>query len=468
MKTYDKIFYNGKWRTSTGNNYLDVIDSNTEKPIAKVINATHEDVDAAVDSARKSFPAWNETDPKERALFVQKILAGVIDRRSEIEETIIAELGSAKRFVQEGQVDMSINEIAATLEEFEHFSFAEPLDNTIIQKEGTGVVACITPWNYPLNQIQRKITPALLTGNTVVVNPASDTPLTAILYAEIIEDAGLPDGVFNLITGKGSDTGDYLSKHPDVDMISFTGSTAVGKGLYTNASTTVKKLVLELGGKSAMVYLKGGDLKFAVKSAADTVLDNQGQTCSALTRLFVPADELETTKQILKDYYADVVVGDPKNDHTKVGPMVSKTQMERVLSYIEKGKEEGAEVLLGGHRVDRPGYFIEPTVFVNVKNDMTIAQEEIFGPVLSVLTYDTPGEALRLANDSNYGLSGAVVGPPDQAYDFAKKMRTGNVSVNNSEDSSKAPFGGYKQSGLGRENGIYGLEDYLEIKTIFQ
>lgn len=468
MKVYDKLFYGGKWQSTQSQNYGEVIDSTTAEPFAKVVQATHEDVDAAVASAKKAFPTWNNTPPEERAAYVEKILAGVEKRKDEIAAMIVKELGTSHNYAFNSQLPLSINEMRATLAEFKDFRFEEKIDEALLIKEGFGVVACVTPWNYPLNQIQRKITPAMLAGNTVVVNPASNTPLTAIIYAQIIEEAGLPAGVFNLVPGSGSDTGDYLTKHPDVAVISFTGSTVVGKGLYQNAATTVKKLVLELGGKSPMVYLKGGDLQQAVKSAANTVLDNQGQTCSALTRLLVPKDELEETKSILKDYYQTLKVGDPAEEDTKVGPMVSEEQMKRVLDYIEKGKAEGAEVLIGGHRMDRPGYFIEPTVFTEVKNDMTIAQEEIFGPVLCVLTYDTEEEAVEIANDTKYGLSGAVVGPQEDALRVARQLRTGNVIVNGGARSSKAPFGGYKQSGIGRENGLYGLEDYLEIKVLFK
>lgn len=468
MKTFDQLFYDGKWQTTDSTEYSEVINSATEEPIAKVVKATHEDVDCAVASAKAAFTKWNERNPKERAEYIQKILTGIEKRRKEIEETIIQELGVSRQFVSKGQVDLSINEINATLEEFEDFSFEEELDNATISKEGFGVVACVTPWNFPLNQIQRKITPALLAGNTVVVNPASNTPLTAILYAKIIEEAGLPKGVFNLITGSGSDTGDYLTKHPDVSVVSFTGSTSVGKGLYENAATTVKKVVLELGGKSPMIYLDGGDLQMAVEAAASTVLDNQGQTCSALSRLLIPKADLEETKRIIKEYYQDIVVGDPTQKETRVGPMVSKEQMERVLDYIQKGTDEGAEILVGGHRSPDKGYFVEPTVFVNVDNQMTIAQEEIFGPVLVVITYDSVEEAIQIANDTIYGLSGAVVGPQEEAIAVAKKIRTGNVTVNGGDRSAKAPFGGYKQSGIGRENGLFGLEDYLEVKAIFK
>lgn len=468
MKEY-QIYINGQWQDAKANEFSEVINPATEEVIAKVAKSNYEDVDDAVSAAKKAFPQWNTTSVEERAEYVEKILSGIQANQALLEDTIIKELGSAKQFTESAQVALAINEIRATLNEIKQYSFEEQLDDAYVMKEGFGVVACITPWNYPLNQIQRKITPALLAGNTVVVKPASDTPITGLILARIVDQAGLPDGVFNLITGSGSDAGDYLAGHPDVAVVSFTGSTDVGRGLYGKASQTIKKLVLELGGKSALVYLPGGDLNYAVKKALDTVLNNQGQTCAALTRLLVPKDELEATKEAIKTYYdSAVVIGDPANDDTMVGPMVSQNQRQTVLDYIEKGKAEGAEILVGGNKIEGKGFYVEPTVFVNVTNDMAIAREEIFGPVLTVLTYETVEEAIEIANDSPYGLSGAVVGPVDEAEKVARQLRTGNVYVNDGARNPRAPFGGYKQSGIGRENGIYGVEDYLEIKTIFK
>lgn len=468
MKEY-QIYINGQWQDAKANEFSEVINPATEEVIAKVAKSNYEDVDDAVSAAKKAFPQWNTTSVEERAEYVEKILSGIQANQALLEDTIIKELGSAKQFTESAQVALAINEIRATLNEIKQYSFEEQLDDAYVMKEGFGVVACITPWNYPLNQIQRKITPALLAGNTVVVKPASDTPITGLILARIVDQAGLPDGVFNLITGSGSDAGDYLAGHPDVAVVSFTGSTDVGRGLYGKASQTIKKLVLELGGKSALVYLPGGDLNYAVKKALDTVLNNQGQTCAALTRLLVPKDELEATKEAIKTYYdSAVVIGDPSNDDTMVGPMVSQNQRQTVLDYIEKGKAEGAEILVGGNKIEGKGFYVEPTVFVNVTNDMAIAREEIFGPVLTVLTYETVEEAIEIANDSPYGLSGAVVGPVDEAEKVARQLRTGNVYVNDGARNPRAPFGGYKQSGIGRENGIYGVEDYLEIKTIFK
>ena len=468
MKTYEKIFINDKWQEANSNDDKEVTNTATEEVIAKVKSSTEDNVDQAVQSAKNAFNEWNELKPEERAEYVQKILDGIKERQEEIAETITKELGSAKKFSKNTQAQISVREMEATLKDFKNYTFEEELNNTTVFKEGAGVVACITPWNYPLNQIQRKVTPALLAGSTVVVKPASETPLTAFIYAEIVEKAGLPAGVFNLVTGKGSIIGDYLAGHEDVAVISFTGSTEVGKGLYEKASTNVKKIVLELGGKSVMLYLEGGDLEAAIKQSAGTVIDNQGQTCSALSRLLVPKEKLEETEAFIKEYYKDIKVGNPADDDVRVGPMVSEDQYNTVLDYIKKGKEEGAEVLVGGKAIEGKGFFIEPTVFTNVTNDMTIAREEIFGPVLTVLTYDTVEEAIEIANDSPYGLSGAVVGPQEEAVAVARKLRTGNVTVNQGDRNPSAPFGGYKESGFGRENGTYAIEDYVELKAIFK
>lgn len=463
-------FINGQWVDATGNERIDVINPATEKVIGQVPKGSKEDVDKAVSAANHAFPAWNELQPSERAAYVERILELIEEKRQELADTMIEELGSSRQFSEGKQVDLSVNEMRGSLEEFKKFNFEETLEGSTIIKEGIGTVACITPWNYPLNQIQRKATPALLAGNTLVVKPAGETPLTAIIYAQIVEEAGLPAGVFNLVHGDGSETGDYLAGHDDVQVISFTGSTQVGSGLYEKAGKSIKKLILELGGKSPMIYLEGGDLEQAVTQSMSTLVNNSGQSCSALSRLLVPADRLDETKDLLKDYIENqVVIGDPKDDKTVLGPMSSKEQKETVLDYNQKGKEEGAELFIGGEEIDRQGHYVEPTVFTKVTNDMTIAQEEIFGPVLAVLTYESVEEAIAIANDSDYGLSGAVVGPAEEAKKVARQLRTGNIIINGGDSAfEKLPFGGYKMSGLGREKGNYGLEDYLEVKALIQ
>lgn len=463
-----QLYINNEWIDSTGDEIADVLNPATEEVIAKVPVGTTDDVDKAVAAAKAAFPAWNATPIEDRIGLMEKFYTAIESRKDEIADTIVAELGASKKFAGTGQVGLPLSEIRATIDAVKDYDFEYTLKNTQIIEEGYGVVACITPWNYPLLQIERKVVPALLAGNTVILKPASNTPLTAVIYAEIMDEVGFPKGVFNLVTGSGGTTGDYLAGHEDVDVISFTGSTAVGSTMYKKAADGIKQVVLELGGKSPLIYLKGGDLKAAVKQAMNTVLNNQGQTCTALTRLLVPKDDLEDTKQHILDFYeTEVTVGDPTSEDTKVGPLVSADQRETVLEYIEAGKEEGAEILVGGNKIDGPGYYVEPTVFVNATNDMKISQEEIFGPVLTVLTYDTVEEAVEIGNDIVYGLSGAVVGPEDEAVKVARQLRTGNVIVNGAGRIPEAPFGGYKQSGRGRENGIYGVKDYLEIKAIF-
>lgn len=464
------LFINGEWIDSTASNRQDVINPATEEVIGNVALATHEDIDKAVQAAKDAFPAWSALSNEDRMAYVEKLRTIIEDNKDQVTASIVAELGSAQSYIETVQTPQPLKEMAATLDEMQDFSFVEMKDTTKVIYEGYGVVACVTPWNFPINQIQRKVTPALLAGNTVVVKPASNTPLTAVLFAKFIEEAGLPKGVFNLVTGSGSDAGDYLTKHPDVDAISFTGSTEVGQSMMANAAEHIKHVVLELGGKSALIYIKNDqfDLDYAVQKAMDTVINNQGQTCAALTRLLIHEDDLDAAKEAILSYYDQKVkIGDPTDPETTVGPMVSADQQETVLNYIQAGVDEGAEILIGGKKVDRKGYFVEPTIFVNADNSMKIAREEIFGPVLTVLTYKTVEEALEIANDSPYGLSGAVVGPQEEAERVAHQLRTGNIYVNDGPRNAYAPFGGFKQSGLGRENGIYGVQDYLQNKAIF-
>jgi acyl-CoA reductase-like NAD-dependent aldehyde dehydrogenase len=339
-----------------------------------------------------------------------------------------------------------------------------------VVKEPVGVVGCITPWNYPLHQIAAKVAPALAAGCTVVLKPSEVAPLNAFILAEIIDEIGLPAGVFNLVTGTGPTVGEAIASHPDVDMVSFTGSTRAGKRVSELASQTVKRVTLELGGKSPNVILDDADLKRAVTDGVGKAFLNSGQTCSALTRMLVPRSKLAEAEQIAADAAAEYTVGDPFGEGTRLGPLVSKVQQERVRGYIRKGIEEGAKLLIGG--ADQPdtqptGFFVQPTVFSEVRNDMTIAQEEIFGPVLSIIPYDTEDEAVEIANDTIYGLAGGVwSGDPERAKAVARRLRTGQVEVNGGSFNPMAPFGGYKQSGHGRELGKFGLEEYLETKSL--
>ena len=463
-----KLYINGEWVESTGTETSEVLNPANEEVIAQVSVGTNEDVDNAVAAAKEAFKSWNVTPVEERIDYMEKFYDKLEENKDHIVDTIVAELGASRTFAEKGQFGLPFSEVRATIDEVKKYDFEYMIDTAQIIEEGYGVVASITPWNYPLLQIERKIVPALLAGNTTVLKPASETPLTAIIVAEILDEIGLPKGVFNLVTGRGSTTGDYLAGHEDVDVISFTGSTAVGSKMFEKAADGIKQVVLELGGKSPLIFLEGGDLEASTQQAMNTVLNNQGQTCTALTRLIVPSDRLEETKEIVLDYYKEaVVIGDPTKEDTMVGPLVSATQKETVLEYIQAGRDEGAEILIGGDPIDGPGFYVEPTVFVNATNDMKISQEEIFGPVLTILTYDSVEEAIEIGNDSIYGLSGAVNGPEDEAKKVARQLRTGNILVNGNGRIPNAPFGGYKQSGRGRENGIYGVEDYLEIKAIF-
>lgn len=463
-----KLYINGAWVDSESNETIDVLNPANEEVITQIPHANHEDVDKAVAAAKSAFPSWNALPVKERANYLSQLADAIDESTDELIDVIIEELGSAREFTKNSQVGRTAQEIRGIINNLDQFEFVEEHAGYNVLKEGFGVVAAITPWNYPLNQIQRKIAPALIAGNTVVVKPASNTPLTGFLLTRLIDEIGFPKGVFNFLTGSGSDTGDYLAGHDDVSVISFTGSTEVGKGLYEKASHRVKKLVLELGGKSVMLYLEGGDLEKAIKLSMDTVLNNTGQTCSALTRLLIPESHSNEAKEIIKAYYEErALTGQPREEKTVVGPAVSKDQQERIYDYIDKGVAEGATLFLGGKRLDGKGYFVQPTVFTEVTNDMTIAQEEIFGPVLTVITYKDVEEAVEIANDSNYGLSGAVVGPAEEAYEIASRLRTGNIIVNGAPRPADALFGGYKESGLGREVGLWGLADYLEEKAIF-
>lgn len=467
--SYDKLYINGEWVESHNDEVIEVENPATKEIFATVPKGNKQDVDDAVKAAKEAYYSWKNTDFETRKEYLSKIREGIAKRKEEFEKTIRAELGSSYDFTTKGQVELSLNEIKGVLDNADKIEFEESHDGFTLVREGIGVVAGITPWNYPLNQIQRKLSGALLAGATMVIKPSSDTPLSAFLLAEVIDEVGLPKGVFNIVPGSGSEIGDYLAGHDDVRMVSFTGSTDVGKKLYEQAEKSVKKISLELGGKSANVVLENGDLEKAVNASMDTLTNNTGQSCSALSRLFVPEDKKEEAEKLLKQYVEEKVkIGDPEDEENTMGPVVSKDQYDRVLGYIEKGKEEGATVLIGGDTPDKKGYYINSTVFTDVKNDMTIAQEEIFGPVLSLLTYKDKDEALKMANDSEYGLSGAVFGDEEEAFSFAKQMETGTVILNGSKRSPAAPWGGYKQSGVGREVGWFGIEEYTELKTIMK
>ncbi len=470
MKIHDKLYINGQWVKPQGTGTIDVIDSTTEEVMGRVPEAAPEDVNAAVAAARAAFEKRSNAPIEERAKYLQQISEKLAARKDEIANIIAAEVGMPLPLaaaVQAGMPAMVMGSYAKMLSEFQ---FEEKIGNAQVVKEPVGVVGCITPWNYPLHQVAAKVAPALAAGCTVVLKPSEVAPLTAFVLAEIVDEAGLPPGVFNLITGYGPVVGEAIASHPDVDMISFTGSTRAGKRVSELASKTVKRVSLELGGKSANVILDDADLEKAVASGVGNCYFNSGQTCSALTRMLVPESRHDEAVAIAKRVAENFTVGDPREGKFKLGPLVSSTQRDRVIDYIRKGIDEGATLVAGGAEMPEglsKGYFVRPTVFANVRNDMTIAQEEIFGPVLSIIPYKDEDDAVRIANDTVYGLAGGVwSGDPERAKRVARRLRTGQIEINGGRFNPMAPFGGYKQSGNGRELGKYGLEEYLEVKAM--
>lgn len=470
MLKRDKLYINGCWVAPSVNDVFPVINPATEEVIGSVPAAGIADADAAVGAARAAFDAWSATLPGERAAWLEKIHAELQIRAAELTELIVDELGMPYKLTKMIQVGLPL----ATLESYaalaRTFSFQEEIGNSLVVKEAAGVVAAITPWNYPLHQIIAKLAPALAAGCTVVLKPSEVTPLNAFLLAEAIAAAGLPAGVFNLVSGSGPVVGERLASHPEVDLVSFTGSTSAGKRVAELASAGVKRVALELGGKSPSLILDDADLVEAVTGTVKACFLNSGQTCNAWTRMLVPAERYEDAARIAVDVAAKFTPGDPRGEKTRLGPLVSKRQLERVREYIRTGCAEGAELLLGS--ADAPagqerGYFVAPTVFGRVMPEMTIAREEIFGPVLCIQTYASEEEGIALANDTPYGLAAGVWSKDEKrALAVARRLRAGQVDINGAPYNNDAPFGGYRQSGYGREMGRYGLDEFLEIKAI--
>jgi aldehyde dehydrogenase (NAD+) len=468
----DAFYIGGEWVSATDHETVDVIDSTTEEVVGTVSLGNDADVDRAVAAARAGFDAWSQSTVEERIDALRAITAGLQERAEEIAALVAREVGmpmGLSRMIQAGLPIMSFGSMVNLLDEVE---LEEQVGNSLIVREPVGVVGCITPWNYPLHQICAKVAPAIAAGCSVVVKPSEVTPLNAFILAEVIHEAGvLPAGVFNLVPGYGPVVGEALAKHPGVDMISFTGSTVAGKRVSEVASGTVKRVALELGGKSPYVILPDTtDMQQAVINGVGKCYLNSGQTCSALTRMLVPRERLQEVEMIAKAVAEASTIGDPFEESSRLGPLVSDTQRERVRGYIQKGIEEGAKLIAGGPEApdDQPtGYFVKPTVFSEVGPDMTIAQEEIFGPVLSIIPYDSEDEAAEIANNTVYGLAGGVWSDDaEHAKQFARKLRTGQVEINGATFNPLAPFGGYKQSGHGRELGPYGLDEFFEIKSI--
>ncbi|MET0811023.1 MAG: aldehyde dehydrogenase family protein [Thermoleophilaceae bacterium] len=468
--TRDRLYIGGEWVEPAGSGTLEVINPTTEEVIARVPEGTAEDADRAVRAARAAFDSWSALSPYERATYCEAIGAGLAARGDELAALITSELGmpiGLSRMVQAGLPAVTFSSMPELVEAI---AWEEEVGNSLIVREAAGVVAAITPWNYPLHQIANKVAPAIAAGCTVVVKPSEIVPLNAFVLAEICEAVGLPDGVFNLVTGTGPVVGEAIVSHPETDMISFTGSTRAGRRVAELAAAGVKPVALELGGKSPLVILDDADLEQAVTDGVAKCFLNSGQTCSALTRMLVPRDQLEAAERIAAVVAEAFAAGDPFADGSAMGPLVSKAQRGRVRAYIEKGTEEGAKLVTGGAESPEgldTGWFVQPTVFSRVSSDMTIAQEVIFGRVLSILPYEDEEDAVRLANDTIYGLAGGVWSADEErAKKVAARMRTGQVEINGGAFNPLAPFGGYKQSGHGRELGRYGLEEFLVAKSL--
>lgn len=463
-------YINGEWIDSTGSDVIDVINPATEEVFGQISNGTKEDLDKAVEAAKKAFPSFSQTTREERIEMINRIVEEYAKRKDEIIQTVTNELGVPLKLSEKSHYNMGMQHFIQAAKELETFEFEEERDGTIIRKESIGVSGLITPWNFPTNQTATKIASAFAAGSPVVLKPSELTPFAAILLAEIFEAADVPKGVFNLVNGTGEVVGNGISSHPDIDFVSFTGSGKTGQKITENAAKTIKKVALELGGKSPMIILDDYDIKKAARLAVSNVIFNTGQVCTLASRTIIPASKKDAFVKAVKEVLTDIKVGPPENETSKLGPLISQDQFDRVQNYIQKGIDEGATLSMGG--LGKPegletGYYVKPTVFTDVENHMTIAQEEIFGPVMSVITYDTLDEAIEIANDTIYGLAGYVIGNDSETLKkVASSIRAGRITVNKAPSDYSAPFGGFKQSGIGREWGDYGIEEYLEVKSI--
>jgi acyl-CoA reductase-like NAD-dependent aldehyde dehydrogenase len=466
----DAHLIGGAWVPSTGSARIEVIGAATEEVVGSVPEGTVADADRAVVAAVRAFVAWSATPREERAELLRRLQAGLAARAEEIARLVATEVGMPMRMSTAIQAGLPALVAGLTAQVLEDFSFEERVGTSLVVREPVGVVAAITPWNYPLHQTVAKLAPALAAGCTVVHKPSEVAPLSAFVLAEVLQEIGLPAGVYNLVSGTGPVVGEALAAHPQVDMVSFTGSTRAGRRVGELAAQTVKRVALELGGKSANVVLDDADLSRAVSSGVGNAFLNSGQTCTALTRLLVPRPRQEEAIDLARRAAERLPLGDPLSDEARLGPLASAEQRDRVRAHIQRGVAEGARLVLGG--AEPPdglprGYYVRPTIFADVTSEMTIAQEEIFGPVLSIMPYDDEEEALRIANGTVYGLAGAVWSADEErARAFARRMRTGSVDVNGGSFNPLAPFGGYRQSGLGRELGRWGVEEFLETKSL--
>jgi len=467
-KPYPSHYIKGMWVKAESLETLPVHDSSTEEVMASVPAGTAREAEAAVMAARAAFDGWSALPVETRAAYLDKVAAGIKARSDELAMSIAREVGMPLKMAKAIQVGGPAWHWGNFARVARSFEWEKKVGNSCVVREPIGVVSCITPWNFPLSQITLKIAPALVAGCTVVLKPSEVAPVNAMILAEIIHEAGLPPGVFNLVNGLGPVVGEVLATHPEVDMVSFTGSTRAGKRVSELASQSVKRIALELGGKSASVILDSANFESAVKGTVGACMLNSGQTCSAHTRMLVPAARYDEVRALAQAAIAKFSVGPSLDEASKLGPLVSAMQRDRVLGFIRTGMAEGADVIAGG---DQPpafdkGYFVKPTI-LGIKSNDTLAHEEIFGPVLVVICYKDEEDAIQIANNTVYGLGGAVwAGTDEEAIAVARRMRTGQIDINGGPFNANAPFGGYKQSGNGRENGIYGFEEFLEYKSL--
>jgi aldehyde dehydrogenase (NAD+) len=469
MREYLKFYIDGHWVDPVTPKQMDVINPATEEVAGHISAGSAADVDKAVAAARKAFETYSKTTREERIELLQRILAEYQKRFGDMAHAITEEMGAPASLAQRAQAPIGMGHISTGIEVLKNFKFEEDRGPTRIVKEPIGVCGMITPWNWPINQIACKVVPALATGCTMVLKPSEEAPFSAYIWTEIMDAAGVPAGVFNMVNGTGAEVGAAISSHPGIDMVSFTGSTRAGVEVAKAAAPTVKRVAQELGGKSPNIILEDADMKTAVAGGIRSVMNNSGQSCNAPTRMLVPAAKMDEAIVIAKEAAESVTVGDP-NGNATIGPVVNKTQWEKIQRLIKAGIDEGATLVTGGP--GRPeglekGYYVKPTVFANVKNDMTIAKEEIFGPVVSILGYQNVDEAVKIGNDTEYGLAAYISGKDmAKVREVASQLRAGQVSINGGGGDMTAPFGGYKMSGNGREWGDYGFHEYLETKAV--
>lgn len=467
---YEKLYIDGEWVSGSSGAFIDVENPATEKIFARVPRGNAEDVDKAVRAAHRAFPAWAALPLPERIRLMEKFLEIFRSQEEALIDIIIKELGSPHSFTKTSQVEYQYTRTRNYIDLAPEVPLIEKTAASTVYREPIGVIGCITPWNYPLGQVIQKIVPALLMGNTVVLKPSQHTPLSACFLAEAFDQAGFPKGVFNLVPGRGGEVGNALSVHPLVGMISFTGSTSGGIRVGQKALESVKHISLELGGKSPYVILKKEDHDYTepIHLCFNSIFLNSGQTCTAFSRLLIPKEEKEIIEKQLVRIAKEYTTGDPTDPNVKLGPVASMAQYEKILGYIREGADEGAKFLAGGlPPAPDCGYYIPPVIFTDVKNTMSIAQDEIFGPVLCVIAYENEDEAVAIANDTRYGLNAGVYGPKEKAVEIARRIQSGNVYINASPRDCAAPFGGYKESGIGREGGIYGMLEFTQQKALF-